>query len=324
MNLTIYRKIAGGIILCLSCQNLFSQSAPTIYLNQMAPGANPELFAAGKVSDAMANRDFTISPAGDEIFYTVQQRDFLSSTIIRIRKLNGSWREPEIAPFSGKYNDLEATFSADGKRLFFSSNRPVVAGVEKEDFDIWYTDLREDKWSEPVHLDSPVNSAKDEFYPSVARNGNLYFTTQLEGGKGKEDIVVCIWRDGKYSSPESLPEAINTAGFEFNAFVDPDEQFLIFTGYARKDGFGSGDLYISRKDASGNWTTSMNMGKLVNSANMDYCPFVSWDKKYLFFTSNKTSFKTPFSKAISFADLKRALTGIENGLDNIYWMQFGQ
>jgi len=322
MNKTLYKKIAGGIFLCAISQLVFSQSATTNYFNQPTPGAIPQLFAPGQVSDAMANRDFTISPAGDEIFYTVQQRDFLSSTIIRIKKQNGSWLTPEIAPFSGKYNDLEATFSADGKRIFFSSNRPVRAGETKEDYDIWFTELREGKWSEPVHLDSPVNSAKDEFYPSVTRNGNLYFTTQLEGGKGKEDIVVCKWRDGKYDAPESLPEAINSPGFEFNAFVDPDEQFVIFTGYARKDGLGSGDLYISRKDAGGNWTTAVNLGKEINSPGMDYCPFISWDKSYLFFTSNKTSFKTPFQKTITFADLKRSLTSTDNGLDNIYWVMF--
>ena len=292
------------------------------YFGQRPPGDAAVLFANGVVSDAMANRDFTISPAGDEIFYTVQQRDFLSSTIIRIKKSNGKWGQPEVAPFSGRYNDLEATFTADGKKLFFSSNRPVKEGEQKEDFDIWFTQLENGRWSKPVHLDSPVNSAKDEFYPSVTKNGNIYFTSQLESGKGKEDIVVCEWKDGKYSAPKSLPEAINTAGYEFNAFVDPDEQFVIFTGYARKDGMGSGDLYIARRDAQGNWLQAVNMGAKVNSPNLDYCPFVSWDKKYLFFTSNKTSFKTPFTKVVSYTDLKKALMSAENGFDNIYWINF--
>ena len=299
-----------------------SASGKVDYFAQTPPGNGAVLFANGVVSDAMANRDFAISPSGDEIFYTVQQRDFLSSTIIRIKKTNGKWGAPEVAPFSGRFNDLEATFTADGKKLFFSSNRPVKDGEQKEDFDIWYTQLENGKWGKPVHLDSPVNSSKDEFYPSVAKNGNIYFTSQLEAGKGKEDIVVCEWKDGKYSEPKSLPEAVNTAGYEFNAFVDPDEQFIIFTGYARKDGLGSGDLYISRKDAQGNWTTALNMGPAINSPNLDYCPFVSWDKKYLFFTSNKTAFKTPFSKTVSYKDLKKALTSAENGFDNIYWVKF--
>jgi hypothetical protein len=40
-----------------------------------------------------------------------------------MRKENGKWSEPEVAPFSGTYRDLEATFTADGKTIFFSSDR---------------------------------------------------------------------------------------------------------------------------------------------------------------------------------------------------------
>lgn len=156
----------------------------------------------------------------------------------------------------------------------------------------------------------------------MAKNGNLYFTTQLEGGKGKEDIVVCKWENGQYLAPQSLPEAINSAGYEFNAFIDPSEQFLIFSAYGRKDGHGGGDLYISRKDNRGNWYPAVNLGNSVNSTGLDYCPFVSWDGEYLFFTSNKTNFKTPFEKPVNYKTLKARLSGPENGLDNIFWVKF--
>ncbi len=298
----------------------YSQKSSTDdYLKQALPGDVPKIFAPGLISDGFANRDFTISPAGDEIFFTVQQLNIVS-VVMNSTKKNGKWSAPVVAPFSGIYNDLEASFTVDGKRLFFSSNRPMSTDDSTSDYNIWYTEKKNDLWSEPVSLDSVVNSEKDEFYPSIANNGNLYFTTQIETGKGKEDIVVCEFKDGHYLPPASLSEAINSNGYEFNAFVDPGEQYILFTAYGRQDDMGRGDLYLSIK-RDDQWQPAVNLAK-INSTSLDYCPFVTWDKKYLFFTSSKASYKSPFNKRQSMMDLKKGLSNPGNGLDDIYWVRF--
>jgi hypothetical protein len=300
----------------------FSHSQPTSttdYFKQVLPGDIPEIFAAGVVSNGFANRDFTISPAGDEIFFTIQQLN-LVSVVMTLTKKNGKWSGPVTASFSGVYNDLEASFAFDGKRLFFSSNRPLNPGDSSGDYNIWYTEKKGVSWSEPIALDSVVNSSRDEFYPSIAKNGNLYFTTQPETGKGNEDIVVCEFKDGHYLPPVSLSEAINSKGYEFNAFVDPDEQYILFTGYGRSDGMGHGDLYLSAKKGD-QWQPAVNLTK-INSIALDYCPFVTWDKKYLFFTSSRANYKAPFNRKQSLADLKKGLSNQGNGLDDIYWVRF--
>ena len=292
------------------------------YYNQPSPPDKPSLFAPGLISDGFANRDFALSPDGNEIFYTIQQRD-LVSMIMHVQRVNGRWSLPEVAEFCGIYNDLEPAFTIDGKRLFFSSNRPLNSFDSAGDYNIWYVEKKNGRWSSPFALGTQVNSEKDEFYPSIAKNGNLYFTTQLESGKGKEDIVVSEWRNAEYLPPVSLPEAINSKNFEFNAFVDPDEQFIIFSGYGRSDDLGRGDLYISVKK-SGAWQPAINLGKNINSAAIDYCPFVSWDKKYLFFTSSRTNYKAPFNKKQTAAQLKKGLLSPGNGFDDIYWLKFDE
>jgi len=286
------------------------------------PADKPALFAEGLVSDGMNNRDFTMSPDGQETFYTIQQKDFMISTIVRMYKKNGRWSAPEVASFSGRYNDLEASFSPDGQRIWFSSNRPAGANDTIVDFDIWYVNKTSTGWGEPVHAGFEVNSNANEFYPSVARNGNLYFTTEFKAGKGKEDIVMCAWQDGKFAAPVSLPEAINSKGFEFNAFVDPDEQFIVFTAYARPDDMGRGDLYISKKDAAGNWMPAKNMGPGINSKHLDYCPYISPDKKIFFFSTNRPVNKTPFDQNKNYHAISTMLKGAGNGNDDIYWMNW--
>jgi Tol biopolymer transport system component len=252
---------------------------------------------------------------------TVQQPKFALSTILHLVKRANTWTKPEVAPFSGRYRDLEAAFSPDGQFIYFSSDRPVNGNTSKKDFDIWRVKrLPGGKWGEPENLGPTVNSAQNEFYPSITRSGNLYFTVEAEYGKGKEDIVLCAFANGTYSKPVSLPEAINTPNYEFNAFVDPDEQFILFTSYGRTDDMGGGDLYISRKDKSGNWLPAKHLP--INSTAIDYCPFVTWDKQYLIFTSSRLSKEFGNSTTKNYQKVKELLDGPGNGLDDLYWVKF--
>ena len=140
------------IYLLLISSFAFSQTnKPSIktglLFDQPPPGNSPTLFAAGIVSDEYGNRDMAISPAEDEIFYTIQYRGFTISVIMQSKKINGKWSKPEVAPFSGQFSDLEPAFSPDGSRLYFSSNRPV-SGTGKKDFDIWYIEREKGIWGD--------------------------------------------------------------------------------------------------------------------------------------------------------------------------------
>jgi Tol biopolymer transport system component len=291
------------------------------YPGKELPGDTCKIFGRNLLSDGLSNRDFTISPSGDEIFFTLQGQKFSSSTILYMHKENGKWSAPEVAPFSGMYRDLEATFTADGKTIFFSSDRPVNNNDSIRDFDIWRVENTGNGWGEPQHLGFTVNSEKDEFYPSLTKNGDLYFTVEADYGKGKEDIVMCGYKNDAYERPVSLPEAINSTGYEFNAFVDPDGKYILFTGYGRKDDLGRGDLYISRKDLNGNWLTAEHLPEGINSVDLDYCPFVSWDKKILFFTSNRSAKELSLHGKQNYATLRTLLGSAGNGLDDIYWIK---
>ena len=236
------------------------------------------------------------------------------------KKKNGSWSTPEVALFSGRYSDLEPAFSSDGKKLFFASNRPIT-GEQVKDFDIWYVEKINGNWSDPVNIGAPVNTPADEFYPSVAANGNLYFTAQYKSGIGKEDIYVSRWDPAGYQPPVVLDTMVNSPMFEFNAYVSPDEQFIIFSSQGRKDDKGRGDLYTCVKDQNNLWKPARNL-KELNSDRLDYCPFVSFDRKILFFTSESHSLKRFYDQPLSYDELIQIPAQPRNGLGNIYWVRF--
>lgn len=300
------------------CQVLWAQNSSGF----VKPPARPILFSEANINTNFSERDFALSPDGNEIFYTLQSPTRNFQTILYLQKdKKGNWGKPEIAPFAGRYSDLEPSFTTDGKKLFFASNRPLT-GDKIKDFDIWYVEKRDGQWGEPKNVGEPVNTSIDEYYPSIAKNGNLYFTATRKNTIGKEDIYLSLFENGKYTDPVSLDSAINSTTYEFNAFVSPDEQFIIFTSYGRKDDKGRGDLYMSIKDEKGKWQPAKNLA-LLNSDKLDYCPFVSFDKKILFFTSERHTLKETFTdKTTNYAELISNYSSPLNGGGNIYWINF--
>jgi Tol biopolymer transport system component len=304
-------------LLVLIC--IFQQSSAQSSI-QFIAADTPQVFAPGIVSDGFANRDITISPDGNDLFYTIQWYFGIYSVILHAQKKNGQWSAPDTAWFSGRFNDLEPAFSPDGNRLFFTSNRPLnISSDSAKDYDIWYLQKNGSHWDGPFNPGAPVNTDKDEFYPSLTKTGSLYFTRNNE--EAGDDIFISELKNGKYSQPQPLPESVNSKGDDFNAFIDPDEKYIIFSSFKRKDDLGRGDLYFAlRKE--GVWQPSVHFEHGINSTTLDYSPFVSPDHRYFFFTSKKQSLKFPFQKAKSAKEIRKELNSPGNAFEDIYIINF--
>lgn len=269
-------KIFYTLFLCLLCwTNIHGQET---FLGFERPVLSVEIFAEGLVSTNLKQRDLTISPNRTEMYFTVFGSGFDGNIYFSTFE-NETWSVPKVASFSGGSQDLEPSFSPDGTRLYFSSNRGSSS------FDIYYVNRLDDgTWSDPISVGSPINTSANEFYPSVSENGSLYFTANYSNGQGGEDIWYAELEDGAYKTPVSLANFCGATD-EFNAYVAPDESFIYFSSFGRPDGQGGGDLYIARKDASGEWSPASNLGTRVNSILLDYSPFVL--DGFLFFTSTR-------------------------------------
>jgi len=266
-------------------------------------------------------RDFTISPSEDEAYFTALSPKGELSVIIMLKKTVDKWAEPEIVRFSGKYTDLEPFLSPDGLRLYYVSNRPLDDSENKvKDFDIWYVerDSRDHKWSKPINVGEVVNTDQDEFYPTISSNNNLYFTTVKPESNMKDDIYMSSWDGNTYLPPISLSDSINSDGYEFNAFVSPKEDFIIFSGWNRPDGVGGGDLYISYRNSDNMWSKAENLGREINSGLVDYCPYVNMSTGILYFTSKRSNVKIEETGYTNFQKFLNEITKYENGFSRIY------
>lgn len=327
-------RIVGMAVLfvaaaCAEPQQADSPRQGGPYLGQTPPGATAELFAPGVVSTGMYTRDVAMTPAGDELYFAVMIGGL--SVIVETHLEEGEWTEPEVAPFSGdpRYFDAEPAISPDGQRFFFLSTRLPVGEEPAEDEirswtneDIWVMDRVEAGWGEPYNLGPPINSGAPEFFPSLTLDGTMYFT---RGGDGGESL---IYRsrlvDGRYAEPEKLGVEVNSTTAQYNAFIAPDESYLIVPTGGRDDTLGGTDYYVVFRYEDDSWSEPVNMGPAVNTpGNGEFSPYVSPDGRYLFFMSSRRTVADRLPDAMSWDYLWGIHTEPGNGSADIYWIDAG-
>lgn len=294
------------------------KSSPAPYASVKAMPA-PTIFAEGSISTDDYESHPAFTPDGRTLYFLKDSPTFNFWTIVVSHFRNNRWTTPEVAPFSGQYRDADPFITADGSALYFISDRPNAAASVKDapqSLDIWMMERRGDGWSEPKNLGVPVNSTGNEWHPTLASDGTLYFGSDRTGGKGRTDIYRSRLVKGKYTEPENLGDGVNTAFDEFEPYVAPDQSYLIFMA-ARPDGRGGSDLYLSYNRA-GAWTKATNLGEKINSSGSEYSPKVSPDGRYFFWTSTRGFGSTPQTKRLTYAELLAKLRSPRNGLGDIY------
>lgn len=264
-----------------------AENKSMLYLNQQPPGTTPQIFAPEIISKQNGKEYGSVfAKDAKEFYYAVVEN---GKAEIRFTQLeNNKWTEAVTLIGDDKFEYNDPFLSPDEKRLFFISDRPIDGKGDKKDIDIWYVDRKTKGWSEPINAGREINSDKNEYYISFTKNGTMYFASNGATGESDRknfDIYYSEFADGRFQHKKKLNDAINTAHYEADVFIDPDEKYIIFCS-ERPGGYGRGDLFISFKDDNGTWQQARNMGNVINTQSYEFCPFVTGDGKYLFYTSN--------------------------------------
>lgn len=289
------------------------------YFGQAVPGDSARLFAPGIISTGMDERDFAITPDGNEIFFCREAGNFRYVTIFHTRRTDSVWSAPEVFEYCANpaYKYVEPHISPDGTKLYFISDMPADSASEGNE-DIWVCTQTDGRWSEPRNVGSPVNTGSKEFFPSVTEDGTIYYT-HLDTLAVEEFIYRSRLVDGAYQQPEKLDPHVNIGRARYNAFVGPDESYIIIPAYGMPDSYGATDYYISFRDSLDNWSRPVNMGPEINSSfSREWSASVSPDGKYLFLMSDRMGNRS--LEKLDAESLQNFHNSPRNGSSDIYWI----
>ena len=244
------------------------------YLGQRPPGTIPEVFAPGFISSAEEEYAICFSMDGSEIYFSRYTETDDSNTLWVTRQTAGTWAVPIKAEFTGPYFNIEAFITRDNARMYFISLRGGGATLQ-----LWTMSRAAGGWSVPTRLAQPFSN-NIKMYPTVATNGNLYFT-EVVNDLGR--FYMARNNGGTFATPLPLNPTINAFGSMDHAFVGPDESYLVFDAAPNAPANRDKNIYVSFKGNAGDWLTPQPLTSNVNATAREYCPTISPDGKYLFF-----------------------------------------
>lgn len=200
-----------------------------------------------KINTSYHDGPITFSADGKMAAYTrvnyiVNKKDknFINRAKIYFMEVKGqSFSKPK--PFvhnSDNYSCSHPTLSADGNTLYFSSDMPGTFGGQ----DIWMCRKNGESWDKPVNLGFDVNTSGDEVFPSVKKDGTLFFSSNGLPGFGDLDIFSTKQIDGKWLLNKNEGLNLNSKADDFGITFLNDS-----TGYFssnREGGKGEDDIYF--------------------------------------------------------------------------------
>lgn len=261
------------------------------YFGQKGPGDKPLVFAPGVISTSDQELYISFSDNGKLCtFYRRTNSPRISSIKYLIQK-GRKWLGIKDVPYLDFKTDGYFMLEPFKKILYFASKRPFPGTVKKQEKrKLWKMDFKNQAWLKPDLVDLCTDTDQFIGHPTFTRDGTVYFYSEAKkGGLDRADIFFSRFKKGKYGAVQNPGPGINTDADECDAFVDPDERYMLLAVKDHPGCLGNDfDIFISFKKKDGGWTQAVNLGKDINSTGREIYPRVSPDGKYIFFGSNRS------------------------------------
>lgn len=191
---------------------------------------------------------------------------------------------------NSEYADLLDGISPDGRTMYISrTGHPSNVGSEKKS-DVWVsTQDRNGNWQSAVHLGKPINNEGNNFLVTPMPDGNQLYvqnTYNEDGSVGGPGISLSTRTATGWTLPiRQKIEDYENLSESTTSYIAPDGLTLI-SSVQRKEGRGSLDLFVSKRQADGSWSRPVSLGPTINTVGADYGPFIAADNTTLIFCSN--------------------------------------
>lgn len=170
------------------------------------------------------------------VFTSCNRKDGLGSCDLYITyNEGGKWKSPINlgSNVNSKLWDSEPSLSADGKKLYFTSERKGGLGME----DIWVSEMNEQgEWGIATNLGKDINSPGREVSPFIHANGkSLFFSSNYHPGMGAFDVFSSQFDGVSWSQPKNIGYPINSQNDDVTLFITADNKKGYYSKYNKKD-----------------------------------------------------------------------------------------
>jgi outer membrane protein OmpA-like peptidoglycan-associated protein len=212
---------------------------------------SPELLK-GDINGRFHEGPATFSKDGNTVYFTrsnyfkrkmvVNEQEENNLKIFKATLINGEWKNLEEFPFnSDDYSCGHPTLSESGKLMYFVSDMPGGTGGT----DLYVTNLKDGKWTQPVNLGPEVNTSGNEMFPYIHSDGSLYFSSDAHNSMGGLDVFITTHNGTRWLKPENLNYPLNSIKDDFGFSINSDNN----TGFVSSSRTKSDKMYSFEKHA---------------------------------------------------------------------------
>ncbi|MFI5203827.1 MAG: OmpA family protein [Flavobacteriales bacterium] len=178
---------------------------------------------------------------------------------------------------NSKFHDAAITYNKTEDKLFIYKEK-----------DVWQCELKDGVWSEPIRMNTNINSSGHE--PSVyitQDQKTLFFVSNRKEGLGGRDIWVSkAADDGTWGQAENIGPVINTEFDDDAPYVTADGKTFYFSSQGHNT-IGGYDIFRSALGEDGKWKAPENLGMPINSASDDIYYMLSEDQTFAYLSSSR-------------------------------------
>jgi outer membrane protein OmpA-like peptidoglycan-associated protein len=211
------------------------------------------------------------------IAFAASAQELAFSTVKKLPAMINSNAE-EVSPLA----------SPDGKSLYFvrvlcSDN----VGGRFGGADIWVShyDSIKSTWGKPSNSIDVFNDKAHNAVVGISDRSDVIYQLKASATKKVHGIYYSMRKYNSWTQPELIPIPFLTTEEFLGVYVSPDLQVIIMS-MKDADTKGQEDLYVSLKNTEGEWSRPLNLGSAINTAGFEISPFLTADRKRLYFASN--------------------------------------
>lgn len=219
-----------------------------------------------------------------QVDHLVVEQDALPVEIVK------DWMEvgprEMLKEVNSPYIEERPVLADQGNTLFFvREGHPQNQGLRKR-MDVWMSRLQGGQWGEAQPVGG-FNTEGDDYLAGIVPDGQTAWVGHTEWGSNAFDVLVrqASGQDGEWreTTRMGIPNFYaNTPQASYS--LSADGQYLLMA-VERDDSYGGRDLYLSAKDANGQWVEPRNLGPAINSSADEISAYLAKDGLTLFFAS---------------------------------------